>query len=65
MMENGADDNGFTLDYRFNEREIKILASFFRRYEEQIPDGLADFAIKIERKIYNSMSIQEAEAFYS
>ncbi len=55
----------FTLEYRFNEREIKLLASMFRRYQEQVPDGLVDFVTKIERKIYNSMSIEEAEAFYS
>ena len=55
----------FSLDYHFTEREIKILAKFFRSHQESIPDGLLDFSTKIERVIYNSMSIGEAEAFYS
>ncbi|MBR1405115.1 MAG: hypothetical protein IJ558_13190 [Treponema sp.] len=54
-----------SLDYHFTEREIKILAKFFRNHQEEIPDGLLDFSMKIERVIYNSMSIDEAEAFYS
>ncbi|MBQ0052755.1 MAG: hypothetical protein KBT11_11950 [Treponema sp.] len=53
------------LDYGFSEREVRILAKFFRNHQEQIPDGLLDFAMKIERAIYNSMSIEEAEAFFS
>lgn len=58
-------DSELSLDYHFNEGELKILASFFRRYQEQIPDVLNNFATQIERKIYSSMSIEEAEAFYS
>ena len=54
-----------SLDYHFTEREIKILARFFRRYQDSIPDGLIDFSVQIERTVYNSMSIEEAEAFYS
>ncbi len=54
-----------SLDYHFNEREIRNLARFFRNHQEMIPDALINFATKIERAIYNSMSIDEAEAFYS
>lgn len=54
-----------SLDYHFNEREIRNLARFFRNNQEQLPDALLTFASKIERAIYNSMSIGEAEAFYS
>ena len=53
------------LDYHFNEREIRVLARFLRKNQEHIPDELLDFATKIERVMYNSMSIDEAEAFYS
>ncbi|MBQ4378441.1 MAG: hypothetical protein II821_04520 [Treponema sp.] len=54
-----------SLDYHFNEREIRLLARFFRNNEEKLPDGLLDFTSQIERAIYNSMSIAEAQAFYS
>ncbi|WP_407425633.1 hypothetical protein [Treponema sp.] len=58
-------NNGFNLEYRFNEREIKILAKLLRNHQEEIPDGLVNFSMKIEQAIYNSMSIDEATAFYS
>lgn len=54
-----------SLEYKFNDREIRSLARFLRNNQEQIPDALLGFAIKVERAIYNSMSIDEAEAFYS
>lgn len=56
---------GFSLDYHFTEREVRILAKLFRNNQERIPDGLLDFAEKIEKTIYDSMSITEAEYFYS
>lgn len=59
------DSNPISLDYHFNEHEIKLLARFFRNNQGQLPDGLLDFASKIERAIYNSMTIDEASAFYS
>ncbi len=58
-------ESQISLDYHFTEREIRILARFFRNHQEQIPDGLLDFSMKIERVVYSSMSIGEAEAFYS
>ena len=42
-----------------------ILARFFRNHQDEIPDGLLDFSMKIEKVVYSSMSIGEAEAFYS
>lgn len=54
-----------SLDYHFSADEIRLLARFFRNNQESLPDGLVDFAMKVERVIYNSMSIDEAEAFYS
>lgn len=53
------------LDYHFSEMEIKLLVRIFRNQEEHIPDGLVNFVTKIERAIYNSMSIGEAEAFFA
>ncbi|WP_294430176.1 hypothetical protein [uncultured Treponema sp.] len=57
--------SSLVLDYHFSEREVRSLARFFRNHQEVIPDALLGFASKIERTIYNSMSIDEAAAFYS
>lgn len=57
--------NGASLDYHFTEREIRLLAKFFRKHQSELPDGLADFSDKIERAVYNTMSIEEAEVFFS
>lgn len=54
-----------SLDYHFTEREIRILAKFFRNHQAQIPAGLVDFSMQIEKTIYSSMSVEEAEIFYS
>ncbi|WP_296330372.1 hypothetical protein [uncultured Treponema sp.] len=54
-----------SMDYHFSEREIRQLARFLRNNQETLPDELINFATKIERAIYNSMTIDEAEAFYS
>jgi len=64
-LDNTQKINQLSLDYRFSEQEIRLLARFFRKNQEQIPDGLLDFSTKIERAIYNSLSIAEAQAFYS
>ncbi len=58
-------EQGVSLDYHFNEREIRNLARLLRDNQERLPDALLNFASKIERAMYNSMSIDEAEAFYS
>lgn len=60
-----SDNSLITLDYHFTESEIKMLARLLRKNQERLPDELLNFASKIERVIYNSMSIDEAEAFYS
>ena len=64
-MSDNCTDTSVFLDYRFTQREIRVLAKFLRKNQGQIPDELLDFAAKIERVIYDSMSIDEAEAFYS
>ena len=52
------------LDYHFTRREIRILARYFRNNQATLPEGIEDFAKAVETAIYNSMSIDEAEAFY-
>lgn len=56
---------GAALDYHFTESEIRLLAKFFRKHQSELPDGLIDFSDKIERSVYNTMSIEEAEVFFS
>lgn len=58
-------ENPVFFDYHFTEREVRVLARFLRKNQEQIPDELLDFSARVERVMYNSMSIDEAEAFYS
>ena len=58
-------DTNYFFEYSFTEREVRALARFLRKNQEQIPDVLLDFSARVERVMYNSMSIDEAEAFYS
>jgi len=62
---NDFQEKDMSLDYHFSSKEIKLLAIFFRKHPENIPDGLETFAGTIERTVYNSLSIDEAEKFYS
>lgn len=62
---NSTSEPALSLDYSFNEREIKILARFFRQNQGKLPEGLEDFARQIELLIYQKMSIDEVEKFYS
>lgn len=64
-IETSTSNEGFSMEYNFNERELKLLAKFFRCQQGKIPAGLEDFARKIELKIYSNMSIDEVEKFYS
>lgn len=54
-----------SLDYHFTANEIRYLAKFFRKNQEILPDALINFAMEIEKVIYNSMTISEAQKFYS
>lgn len=60
-----SENSCFSLDYSFNAEEVRALARLFRKNQDALPDALFAFASKIEREIYNSMSIDEAESFYS
>jgi hypothetical protein len=59
------DENTHSLSYTFSPRETACLARFLRVHQSEIPDGLSDFVKTVENAIYNSMSIDEAEKFYS
>lgn len=54
-----------TFYYSFTDRELKALARFLRKNQNTIPKELDVFARKIELSIYDSMSIDEVEKFYS
>ena len=60
-----SDVDDLHLTYQFTKRELRILARFIRQYQERIPEGLEDFAAAVEKAIYNSMSIDEVESFYT
>lgn len=58
-------ENLLRLDYSFTPREIKYLALFFRKYQKNIPDELIQFSDAVEKAIYENMSIDEVEKFFS
>ncbi|MBQ6779716.1 MAG: hypothetical protein IJP62_00635 [Treponema sp.] len=60
-----SDVDDLQLTYTFSKQELRILARFIRLHQEQIPEGLEDFAGAVEKAMYDSMSIDEAEVFYS
>lgn len=62
---NMTDIEKTSLEYKFTLSEIKLLAKFFRKNQEKIPEGLETFCKVIEDTIYNSLSIEEVSQFYS
>lgn len=54
-----------TMDYHFSARELSTIARFLRKKSAEIPDELRDFYSAVERTVYDSLSIDEAEQFYS
>lgn len=65
MLEKKLLDLNLTLDYHFGPAEIVDLAKFLRKNEEVLPDSLIKFSSSIEKIIYENLSIDEAETFYS
>ncbi|MCK9169201.1 MAG: hypothetical protein M0P01_02165 [Treponema sp.] len=57
--------NILSFTYSFTPQETEILAHFMRKHQDEIPAGLTNFSKTIEDKVYNAMSIDEAEKFYS
>jgi hypothetical protein len=60
-----TDNNQLTLSYNFNERELRMLAKVLRKNQDKIPDDLRYFASTVEKAVYNAMTIDEVEKFYS
>lgn len=54
-----------SLNYSFSPKELATLARIFRTHQDKIPEELIDFSLAIEREIYNNLSIEEAQIFYS
>lgn len=65
MMDDIAENDSISFSYTFTPRETAHLAYFLRRHQEELPLALLDFFKKLETSMYNSMSITQAERFYS
>ncbi len=51
-------------DYNFSEAELKSLALLLRKHEETLDPELDDFLQFLERYVYMTMTIEEAERFF-
>lgn len=60
-----AAENRLELNYNFSSEEIKYLARFFRCFQDRLPKELECFSFALERAIYQNMSIDEVEKFFS
>lgn len=58
-------ENDYFLTYSFTTQEVGALARFLRDKENELPEGLENFASSLERAIYNNLTIEEAKRFYS
>lgn len=56
--------DSFTLNYNFSFREISLLAKFFRKNQDKMPDGLESFLRAIENAVYNNLSLDQIREFY-
>ena len=54
-----------SFSYDFSPNETALIAHFFRDHEESVPAGLEKFAHAVEKAVYDSISIGDAERFYS
>ena len=54
-----------SFSYDFSPNETALIAHFFRDHEESIPSGLERFVHAVEKAVYTSISIGDAERFYS
>lgn len=52
------------VSYTFSDAELKALAYFFRQ-SHSVPDELYTLNSLVEKYIYENMTIDEAERFYS
>jgi len=59
-----TNDNYF-LTYSFTSDEVCKLAKFLREKELELPEGLENFKLSLEKAIYNNLTLEEAKRFYS
>jgi hypothetical protein len=52
-------------DYRFSSAEAKALILFIRRNERYLDPELEKLVSELEKFLYDHMSIEEAEKFFS
>ncbi len=64
-MSDTAYTDEMSFDYHFTPAETAVLARFLRARQSELPEELAAFSIAVERAVYNAMSIDEVERFYS
>lgn len=57
--------DSYFLTYSFSSEEVCLLAKFLREKQGELPDGLENFNMSLERAIYNNLTIEEAKRFYS
>ncbi len=60
-----TEERALSLDYKFSPAEIKYLAKFFRCFQDKIPRELEQFSFALEKAIYQNMSVDEVEKFFS
>ncbi|MCI1209711.1 MAG: hypothetical protein LKF96_09745 [Treponema sp.] len=58
-------DKKFSLKYDFNTAEIVVLAKFFRDHQSNLPREILPFASAVEKVVYNTLSVEEVERFYT
>jgi len=51
-------------DYSFSETELKSLALLLRKHEEGLDPALDGFLQFLEKYVYSTMTIEEAELFF-
>lgn len=63
MTEN--DSESFKLTYSFTAKEIGLLARFLRTKETELPRGLEKFSKTLEDSVYDCLTLEEVQKFYS
>lgn len=51
-------------DYAFSETELRSLALLLRKHEESLDPELDGFLQFLEKYVYSTMTIEEAELFF-
>lgn len=58
-------DESAGFNYDFSEKELRSLMLFLRRYQQLMPETLENFIQALEKHFYETMSIGEAEEFFT